>query len=139
MQASLANLRSRSLAVRSALLVAVVLVLYALVAPVAFYVSTWFGLWTAAAAAMLCLVGALLALVLSHLDNWCDVRYPLRAMPYRLVNLLAARHYPDVPRVAIMHGTPDDEGNRAGILNLLARTPGGAPFLVCNSRQAVDE
>ena len=78
-------------------------------------------------------------LVLSHLDNWCDVRYPLRAMPYRLMNLLAAWHYPGVPRVAIMHGTPDDEGNRAGVLNLLARTPGGAPFLVCNSRQACEE
>lgn len=78
-------------------------------------------------------------LIISHLDNWCDGRYPLRGLPYRLVNLFAAQAFPYVPRVAIMHGTPDDEDNRQRILHMLANTPGGPPFLVCNSKQAWQE
>lgn len=78
-------------------------------------------------------------LILCHLDQWCDTRFPLRGMPYRLINLLAAQRYPGVPRVAIMHGTPDDEINRQCVLTLLANTPGGPPFMVCNSRQAAQE
>lgn len=77
-------------------------------------------------------------LILCHLDQWCDTRYPLRALPYRLVNLAALHHFPGVPRVAIMHGTPDDGGNHKRIMTLLDNTPGGAPFLVCNSQAAYD-
>lgn len=78
-------------------------------------------------------------LVLCHLDNWCDDRVPLRATPYRIVNLVASRLWPDVPRVVIMHGSPDDADNRFKILRLLDNTPGGPPFMVCNSQQAYHE
>lgn len=78
-------------------------------------------------------------LVLSHLDNWCDERVPLRATPYRIVNLVASKLWPDVPRVAIMHGSPDNEENRRKLVRLLDNTPGGSPFLVCNSHQAYEE
>ena len=78
-------------------------------------------------------------LILCHLDNWCDHRYPLRGLPYRLMNLMATEKYPDAPRVAIMHGTPDDEENRQQIRRLLADTAGGSPFVVTNSPQAYRE
>ena len=57
------ELRSRGWATQAAVLVAVVLVVYALVAPVAALVSGWAGLAAAAVAAGLCLLGAGSAMV----------------------------------------------------------------------------
>ena len=62
-----ANLRARSLPVRALVLGLTVLVLYALVSPVALYCSGIGGLRAAAAAAAVCLAGAMAALVVSHL------------------------------------------------------------------------
>jgi len=76
-------------------------------------------------------------LILSHLDNWCD-RAELRATPFRIMNLLGLQA-PEVPRVCIMHGTPDNEENRGAINRLLDRSPGGAPFMVCNSHAAFEQ
>ena len=75
--------------------------------------------------------------LLSHLDNWCD-RAELRATPFRLMNLLA-RDAPQAARLCIMHGTPDDEVNRQRISRILELSPGGPPFLVCNSREAWEQ
>jgi len=77
--------------------------------------------------------------ILMHLDQWCDHRFPLRGMPYRIMNLIARENSPGTPRICIMHGTPDSEENRQRILKLIANTPGGPPFVVCNSRQAQAE
>lgn len=66
-------------------------------------------------------------LALLHLDQWCD-RVALRGYPYRLVNGLVQ----DIPKIVIMHGTPDNEENRQRILKLI-----GANYVVCNSQQAV--
>lgn len=63
----LARLRSWSLATRAALLGLVVVVVCAAVAPVAWWLSGPLGLAAAAAAAGVCLLGAVLALVVSHL------------------------------------------------------------------------
>jgi len=62
-----------------------VLGLYALVAPVAGFCSGSAGLWAAAAAAVLCLAGAGLALVLSH-----ALREPKHAL-YGMLLGMAAR------------------------------------------------
>jgi hypothetical protein len=62
----LADMRSRSLAARSILLGSVVAVLYGLVAPIAFSLGGTTALVAAGAAAGLCLLGAGLALVISH-------------------------------------------------------------------------
>ena len=64
-------------------------------------------------------------LILSHFDNWCD-RTALRATPFRLVNLMAMEA-PHVPRVTIMHGTPDNERNRVNLVRMLDAAPGGSP------------
>lgn len=69
-------------------------------------------------------------LALLHLDNWCD-RYALRGYPCRVVNGLVR----DIPKIVIMHGTPDGEENRRRILKVI----GGDNYVVCNSRQAVAE
>jgi predicted Na+-dependent transporter len=58
-----AKLRCRSLAAHSAVLAGAVLVVYAVVAPVAGRHGGWMGLAAAAAAAAFCLLGAGLALV----------------------------------------------------------------------------
>lgn len=76
-------------------------------------------------------------LILSHIDNWVD-RSPLRATPFRVMNLIA-KGAPGVPRVCIMHGTPDNEENRQNITRILDDAPGGAPFMVCNSQQAYED
>jgi len=75
--------------------------------------------------------------ILSHFDNWCD-RTPLRGTLYRIMNLLALKA-PQAARVTIMHGTPDDGGNRERIVRMLDLAPGGPPFLVVNSEQAYRE
>ena len=80
-----ANLRNRSLPARGTFLGLVVLGLYAMVAPVAGFCSGSAGLWAAAAAAVLCLAGAGLALVLSH-----ALREPKRAL-YGMLLSMAAR------------------------------------------------
>jgi len=67
---------------------------------------------------------------LLHLDQWCDGRNNLRALPYRITNLVAQ----EMPRIVIMHGTPDDEENRQAILQLIGDLP-----VVCNSYQAAGE
>jgi len=72
--------------------------------------------------------------ILSHLDNWCD-RAELRGAPFRLMNLIAMGA-PQAVRICIMHGTPDGEGNRMRIHRMLDLSPGGPPFLVCNSEEA---
>lgn len=72
--------------------------------------------------------------ILSHLDNWCD-RAELRGTPFRLMNLIAMGA-PQAVRICIMHGTPDDAGNRARIHRMLDLSPGGSPFLVVNSESA---
>jgi glycosyltransferase involved in cell wall biosynthesis len=66
---------------------------------------------------------------LLHLDQWCD-RVPRRAEPFRLAKTLAR----SLPRVCIMHGTPDDPDNRRRTLALLGDLP-----VVCNSRAAAQE
>lgn len=66
---------------------------------------------------------------LLHLDQWCD-RVNLRATPYRLMK----RASQNIPQIIIMHGTPDSEGNRQAILQLIGDLP-----VVCNSRQAAQE
>ena len=66
-------------------------------------------------------------LALLHLDQWCDERKNLRALPYRLMNLITE----GIPQVVIMHGTPDHESNRLAILDLIGDHP-----VVCNSVQA---
>lgn len=63
----LADLKNRSLATRAGMLVLVVLVLYALAAPVAWHLGGSTGVWAASAAAGLCFCGAVLALVIAHL------------------------------------------------------------------------
>jgi len=75
--------------------------------------------------------------VLSHIDNWCD-RAELRGTPFRLMNLMA-KDAPQAVRVTIMHGTPSDEGNRQRIARMLDLSPGGPPFMVCNSEQAYED
>lgn len=69
-------------------------------------------------------------LALLHLDQWCD-RYALRGYPYRAVNGLIK----DIPKVLIMHGTPDGEENRQRILKMI----GDDNYMVCNSQQAYEE
>lgn len=69
-------------------------------------------------------------LALLHLDQWCD-RYALRGYPCRVVNGLVQ----DIPKVLIMHGTPDDEENRQRILKMI----GDDNYVVCNSWQAYEE
>jgi len=71
-------------------------------------------------------------LALLHLDQWCDdsVRVPYRALPFRRVNVLAR----DIPRIVIMHGTPDSSLNRRRILQMIGDLP-----VVCNSFQAAQE
>jgi glycosyltransferase involved in cell wall biosynthesis len=64
-----------------------------------------------------------------HLDQWCD-DHILRALPYRVMNQIAE----GVPRVVIMHGTPDNPDNRERILRLIGDLP-----VVCNSYQAAVE
>ena len=61
-----ANLRNQSLPARGTFLGLIVLGMYALVAPVAGYWGGSAGLWAAATAAVLCLAGAGLALVISR-------------------------------------------------------------------------
>jgi glycosyltransferase involved in cell wall biosynthesis len=75
--------------------------------------------------------------VMSHLDNWCDAA-DLRGTPFRVMSLLALGA-PQAARVCIMHGSPSNRANRERIVEMLASAPGGAPFLVCNSRQACAE
>lgn len=62
-----------------------------------------------------------------HLDQWCDDRNNLRALPYRIMNRIAQ----GVPRIVIMHGTPDSNANRRAILRLIGDLP-----VVCNSKRA---
>ncbi len=82
----LADLRNRSIAARGTFLGLVVLGLYALVAPVAgFFCGGPAGIWAAAAAALLCLAGAGLALVVSH-----ALREPNHAL-YGMLLGMAAR------------------------------------------------
>jgi glycosyltransferase involved in cell wall biosynthesis len=64
---------------------------------------------------------------LLHLDQWCDGRHNLRAMPYRIMKQIAQ----DIPRIVIMHGTPEGEENREAILRLIGDLP-----VICNSPQA---
>ena len=71
--------------------------------------------------------------ILSHVDNWCD-RAALRGTPFRIMNLIGMEA--NAVRVCIMHGTPDDEGNRQRIARMFELSPGGPPFMVCNSEQA---
>jgi glycosyltransferase involved in cell wall biosynthesis len=71
--------------------------------------------------------------ILSHLDNWCD-RAEMRGTPFRIMNLIGMQSA--AKRIAIMHGTPDNEENRLNIERMFDRAPGGAPFMVCNSEQA---
>ena len=75
--------------------------------------------------------------ILSHLDNWV-IGSPLRATPFRAMNIIAQR-YPNAARVCIMHGTPDNPENKAAVNRLIDSSPGGPPFLVCNSQQAYRE
>jgi len=63
----LTNLRSRSLAVRGAVLASVVLVLLAVLGPIGWVMDGATGVAAAVAAATLCFVGTALALGLSHL------------------------------------------------------------------------
>jgi hypothetical protein len=67
MQAWLAKQRSRSLAARGGMLILVVLVVYLATIPVAAWLAGWLGLLTATVAALLCLFGSGVALVISHL------------------------------------------------------------------------
>ena len=75
----LAKLRRRSLTTRSALLVAVATALYALVAPVAYFVGGGSGLAAAGVAALLCLAGALIALGITRLRRAFALRQALTA------------------------------------------------------------
>lgn len=84
-----ADLRNRSLSVRGAFLGLAVLGLYVLVAPVAGLLSGWAGLAAAAAAAVFCLTGATLALVVSHL-----FRQPPRALAGMLLGMAARMGIP---------------------------------------------
>lgn len=68
---------------------------------------------------------------LMHLDQWCD-RKNLRALPYRVMSITAKDL--GIPRLVIMHGTPDNEQNRQNILRLMGDLP-----VVCNSVQAAEE
>lgn len=68
-------------------------------------------------------------LALLHLDQWCDL-LNLRAFPFRFMN----QSVQNVPKVIIMHGTPDNGRNRENILRLIGDLP-----VVCNSRQAARE
>lgn len=69
-------------------------------------------------------------LAILHLDQWCDDRLNLRAMPYRIMK----QSTQNIPQVVIMHGTPDSRLNRQAILRLIGDLP-----VVCNSRQAARE
>jgi hypothetical protein len=80
----LLRLRSRSLAVRSAILFSTVAVFYAIVAPIGYL---WLGsvAWVgAAAAAGICLVGALLAMIASHLLAKSPLYGMLLGMGFRM-------------------------------------------------------
>lgn len=68
-------------------------------------------------------------LAILHLDQWCD-DLNLRAFPYRFMN----QKVKSIPRVVIMHGTPDSKGNRERVLRLIGDLP-----VVCNSKQAARE
>ena len=81
----LAELRNRSIAARGAFLGLVVLGLYGLVAPVAYYCGGQTGMLAAVAAAFLCLAGATVALVVSH-----ALREPNHAL-YGMLLGMAAR------------------------------------------------
>jgi len=69
-------------------------------------------------------------LALMHLDQWCGEKHNLRALPYRIMKSISK----DLPRVVIMHGTPDNEANRLEILRLI-----GNEQVVCNSWAAALE
>lgn len=69
-------------------------------------------------------------LALLHLDQWCGADNNLRALPFRLMNQICR----ELPRVIIMHGTPDSESNRREILQLMDDLP-----VVCNSHAAALE
>ena len=85
METWLSRWRGRSLAARGGLLGLAVLVFYVAVAPVAFFIGSMSGLWAAAVAAMVCLVGAAVALAISHL-----LRSPEHAL-YGVLFGMAAR------------------------------------------------
>ena len=74
--------------------------------------------------------------ILSHLDNWCD-RAKMRGTPFRIMNLIGMGSR--AARITVMHGTPDDEGNRQRIARMFELAPGGPPFMVCNSQQACQD
>jgi hypothetical protein len=78
METWFAKLRGRSLAARAAFLGLVVVGLYGVVSPAAGLWGGWAGLWAAAAAAGVCLAGALSALVASHVLS--GPKYALAAM-----------------------------------------------------------
>jgi len=69
-------------------------------------------------------------LALMHLDQWCGERHNLRALPYRIMRSISQ----NLPRVVVIHGTPDNEANRQEILCLI-----GDEQVVCNSRAAALE
>ena len=89
MRTWLTNLRSRSLAVRGAVLVSVVLVLLALVGPVGWALDGPTGVAAATAAAALCFVGTALALGLSHL-----LRAPKHVLHGVLLGMIARMGIP---------------------------------------------
>ena len=67
-----------------------------------------------------------LGLALLHLDQWCEYD-TLRSFPFRMMKNLAQ----DIPRIIIMHGTPDSPENRRRTLRMIGNLP-----VVCNSEQA---
>ena len=67
-------------------------------------------------------------LALVHLDQWCDGRHNLRALPFRvMIQTVKGR----LPTVLIMHGTPESDQNRENVLRLIGDLP-----VVCNSLEA---
>lgn len=112
MTAWLSNLRTRGLALRAAVLGIVVLGSGATASPVAWWLGGAAGVTAAAAAAFLCLAGAILALVAGHL-----FRGPRHAWSALLAGMAARSGIPLVAALAIhLRGGPLAE---AGLLYYL--------------------
>jgi hypothetical protein len=102
MSAWLKNLPSRSVAFRAMLLSVVALLVFAVTAPVAFSLGGFFSLCAAATSCMLCLVGALIALVVCN-----ALRGPQLAMASLLAGMMARMGVPLCIGMAIhLHGGP---------------------------------
>ena len=112
-----ARLQSLGLGARAGLLILVVVMTYALVAPLAWWLGAWLGLAAAAVAAGVCLVGALIALIISNL-----FRDPIVALYGMLVSMVPRMGFP-LGSALLLHQTGGPLAEAGAIYYLLGFYP----------------